>query len=157
MYQLEQGQFIQKCNKIDFIQWACLSEPELISPQLLESRHSLWGVLVINLCRISIIRRQSHTRPYQACITIYTDLLSRQIDNLLINIIMTRPKGLNLLQIWPYNPDKTLAICAEKPLSIPTKLLHVLFVPKPRFHLAMRQLARQGKVDAEDTYIQAML
>lgn len=61
-------------------------------------------------------------------------------------------------EIWPYDPDKTLAICAKKSPSTPAKKLYVQFAPKiPLSCYAMRQLARQGELDAKDTYIQAML
>lgn len=60
--------------------------------------------------------------------------------------------------IWPYNPDKTLMICRRKPPSTPVKKLHVRFaVNTPLSCHAMRQLARQGQLNAKDTYIQAML
>ena len=60
--------------------------------------------------------------------------------------------------IWPYNPDKTLTICTQKPPSTPVKKLHVRFAVKtPLSCHAMRQLARQGQLNAKDTYIHAML
>lgn len=51
--------------------------------------------------------------------------------------------------IWPYNPDNILAIYAQKPASTPAKT--------PLSCHAKRQLARQGQLDAKDTYIHAML
>ncbi len=60
--------------------------------------------------------------------------------------------------IWQYDPDKTLAICAKKRPSTLTKKLHIRFAPKtPLSCHAIWQLARQGDLDAKDTYIQAML
>ena len=52
--------------------------------------------------------------------------------------------------IWPYNPEKTLSICSKKSL--------VRFAPKtPLSNHAIRQLAKEGHLNARDSYIQAML
>lgn len=60
--------------------------------------------------------------------------------------------------IWPYNPEKTLSICSKKPPSTPAKKSHVRFAPKtPLSNHAMRQLAKEGHLNARDSYIQAML
>ena len=60
--------------------------------------------------------------------------------------------------IWLYNPNKTLAICVKKPLSRFVKKLHIQFATKITLSChVIRQLARQGELDAKNTYIQAML
>lgn len=60
--------------------------------------------------------------------------------------------------IWPYNPEKTFSICVKKLSCTPAKKLHVRFALKtPLPSHAMRQLAREGYLNARDYYIQAML
>lgn len=61
--------------------------------------------------------------------------------------------------IWPYNPEKTLAICrAPKVPTTPIKKTHVRFaIDTPLSSHAMRQLARHGHLNPRDTYIQALL
>lgn len=60
--------------------------------------------------------------------------------------------------IWPYNPGKTLTLCARKPPSTPVKKTNVRFMLKTLMSShVMRQLARQGQLNAKDTYIQTML
>lgn len=60
--------------------------------------------------------------------------------------------------IWPYNPENTLSICAKKLPSTPAKSLMLYLHQKtPLSNHAMRQLAKEGYLDARDSYIQAML
>lgn len=58
------------------------------------------------------------------------------------------------IRIWPYNLDKTLAICAQKPSNISTKKTNVRFMSKIlMLSYAMQQLAKQEQFSAGNIYI----
>lgn len=61
--------------------------------------------------------------------------------------------------IWPFNPEKTLAIChAPKQPTTPIKKTHVRFaVNTPLSSHAMRQITRNGHLNPRDVYVQALL
>lgn len=61
--------------------------------------------------------------------------------------------------IWPFNPEKTLAIChAPKQPTTPIKKTHVrIAVNTPLSSHAMRQLTRNGHLNPRDVYVQASL
>ena len=61
--------------------------------------------------------------------------------------------------IWPYNSEKTFAICcAPKLPTTPIKKTHIQFaINTPLSSHAMRQLAQNGHLNPQDAYIQALL
>ena len=62
--------------------------------------------------------------------------------------------------IWPFNPEKTLAICrrAPKQPTTPIKKTHIQFaINTPLSSHAMRQLPRNSHLNSQDVYVQALL